>query len=71
MPMDRYNAWHHAKPANPSKPLGGERSEVNSALSEADPLDLERAAFWQELARAVGILGPIVALIEIGVWLLW
>lgn len=77
MPMDWHNAWHHAKPAHPTEPLGGERSEVNAAPCEVntafrgDPLDLERAAFWQELARAVAILGPIVALTEIGVWLLW
>ena len=38
---------------------------------KTDPLAVERAAFWEELARAVAILGPIVALTEIGVWLLW
>lgn len=36
-----------------------------------DPLAIERAAFWQELAIAVAILGPIVSLVEIGVWILW
>lgn len=41
------------------------------AKHDHDPLAIERAAFWQELAIAVAILGPIVSLVEIGVWILW
>ena len=41
------------------------------AKHDRDPLAIERAAFWQELACAVAILGPIVSLVEIGVWILW
>jgi len=47
------------------------RQRAGGYTVNRDPLDLERTAFWEELARAVAILGPIVALTEIGVWLLW